>query len=379
MTEKNLVEKRELLSALQEELAVLRDHYTAKEEQCRHLQGEIDQCTLHNGRAAKLLHSLKAEKQKWTVLNRIIMDKFINLEGDCLLGAAISIYLSPLNAQYRDYFHRKWQSQLINNMRIKISGYYNFIKLFGDQIEIKRWVVHRLPPDNISIQNALIYSLSPIQTLLLDPQYQANAWIKSKHADNTDELSLLILQQHNARFLPVLRACIKYGKTALVENVGQDVTRAIYPLLMRDLSRIVRDRGDDAPVTTDRASAHHEESVVRETIVIDGVEVVVHEDFRLCITSELATPRFSSEVALYCNMINFALSEQALESQLLGIFVAERMGKLERAFHDTKLRTLECIEKLHTIEELILDALSKDVDTLLEDDRLIEHLAMSYV
>lgn len=95
-TEKNLVEKRELLSALQEELAVLREHYTSKEEQCRRLQGEIDQCTLHNGRAAKLLHSLKAEKQKWTVLNRLIMDKFINLEGDCLLAAAIIVYLSPL-------------------------------------------------------------------------------------------------------------------------------------------------------------------------------------------------------------------------------------------------------------------------------------------
>lgn len=70
-----------------------------------------------------------------------------------------------------------------------------------------------------------------MQTVLLDPQYQANGWIKGKHADNSDELSLVVLQQHNTRFLPVLRACMKYGKTALVENVGQDITRTIYPLL----------------------------------------------------------------------------------------------------------------------------------------------------
>lgn len=142
-----------------------------------------------------------------------------------------------------------------------------------------------------------------------------------------------------------------------------------------------KDKGDDTlpMVTTDRTSALIEQSTERETMVIDGVEVVVHENFRLCITSELAMPRFSSDVTLFCNLINFALSEQALESQLLSVFVAERMGKLERAFHDTKQRTLECIEKLHTIEELILDALSKDVDVLLEDDRLIEHLALSYV
>ena len=43
------------------------------------------------------------------------------------------------------------------------------------------------------------------------------------------------------------------------------------------------------------------------------------------------------------------------------------------------MRALECIEKLNTIEELVLDALSKEIEVLLADERLVEHLAMSYV
>lgn len=84
-------------------------------------------------------------------MNRIIIDKFINLEGDCLLAASMVTYLSQVNPKYRDYFSKKWLNMLRNHVRIKISGTYDFIKIFGDHIEIKKWLTESLPCDTFSI------------------------------------------------------------------------------------------------------------------------------------------------------------------------------------------------------------------------------------
>lgn len=90
------------------------------------------------------------------------MDKFVTLEGDCLLTSAIIIYLGQMTAEFRTHYARRWQRQCESSKRTRISAYYNLIKLFGDQLQIKRWIQQKLPSDTYSIQNAIIYDLTPI-------------------------------------------------------------------------------------------------------------------------------------------------------------------------------------------------------------------------
>lgn len=198
--------------------------------------------------------------------------------------------------------------------------------------------------------------LSRIQTILVDPQAQANAWIKEKYISQGDELGLLVLSQHNNKFARLLATAVRYGKSALVENVGQDIDRALLPFFNKEMI----EQGIDGP-----------------TITLGGVKTLIHPNFKLYVTSELSKPRFSPDFTVHSNIINFALSQQSLEAQLLGMYVAEKMGKLEDKFNDLKKKALECIVKLQEVENLIMAGLNNDVEIVLRDEKLIENLAQS--
>ena len=81
------------MGKLQVKLEELRDTYKEKEVAVRRLQDEIDECNIQKTRAVKLLNSLQGEKQKWSVLYRIVQENYDTLEGDCLLAVGIIIYL----------------------------------------------------------------------------------------------------------------------------------------------------------------------------------------------------------------------------------------------------------------------------------------------
>ena len=79
--------------------------------------------------------------------------------------------------------------------------------------------------------------LSPVQAVAIDPQYQANLWLKEDSKDGAEEGDLRLLTFHNPSFLRILSACMKFGKKALVENVGEDIDRALYPLFNKTMLR----------------------------------------------------------------------------------------------------------------------------------------------
>jgi dynein heavy chain len=67
-----------------------------------------------------------------------------------------------------------------------VSESFDFAGLFGESIVIKEWTINKLPSDQFSISNALIIDQSPIQSIIIDPQYQANIWIKTQFTGNRD-------------------------------------------------------------------------------------------------------------------------------------------------------------------------------------------------
>ena len=53
--------------------------------------------------------------------------------------------------------------------------------------------------------------------LMIDPQMQANKWIKNTEADNSIE----VVKASNVNVLRSLENCIRVGKPLLVEDVGE--------------------------------------------------------------------------------------------------------------------------------------------------------------
>jgi len=77
--------------------------------------------------------------------------------------------------------------------------------------------------------------------------------------------------------------------------------------------------------------------------------------------------------------VNFSPSQRSLESQFLSLYVSDKMSRVEERYFALKRRALDCIVRLQGIEELIMEGLDKEVEVVLRDDRLLDHLAQSNV
>jgi len=86
---------RVTILALQEELRAIRTEQKLKEDEIQEFQKEIDMCYFTRSSAARLLNELNGEMQKWRVSEIVSRDNLRNLEGDCLLAAAMVTYLAP--------------------------------------------------------------------------------------------------------------------------------------------------------------------------------------------------------------------------------------------------------------------------------------------
>jgi dynein heavy chain len=95
---------------------------------------------------------------------------------------------------------------------------------FADPIQIKDWLDNGLPNDSFSIENAIILELSALQPILIDPQSQANAWLRKQLPD------VRILNIQTTRFFTELKLHIKFGSTVIIENVSDSLPRKLYPL-----------------------------------------------------------------------------------------------------------------------------------------------------
>ncbi|KAK6991413.1 dynein heavy chain 6 axonemal, partial [Biomphalaria glabrata] len=64
---------------------------------------------------------------------------------------------------------------------------------------------------------------------MIDPQEQANRWIRNREALN----KLKIIKLSNSNFLRTLEACIRAGLPVLMEDVGEALDPALEPVLLK--------------------------------------------------------------------------------------------------------------------------------------------------
>lgn len=99
-----------------------------------------------------------------------------------MLGAGVMIYLAQFTNKFRAKFLQKWLDSLEDTSNLKFTLNFDFVALFADKIKVKEWVINNLPNDNFAITNAIIIEQSPVQSIIIDPQYQATNWIKMQNS-----------------------------------------------------------------------------------------------------------------------------------------------------------------------------------------------------
>lgn len=104
-------------------------------------------------------------------------------------------------------------------MNIPCSKQFSLIHTLGDTVLIRAWNIFGLPADNFSVENGIIIYSSTKWPLMIDPQGQANKWIKVMEKEN----NILVIKLSNVNYTTTLQLAIKNGLPVLLENVEEEI------------------------------------------------------------------------------------------------------------------------------------------------------------
>lgn len=116
-------------------------------------------------------------------------EQYFNLVGDAALSSAFMSLAGPFPADYREEMNAKWLKN-IRSIDIPHDPQFHFCSFLGSQATIKKWQGDGLPIDNFSTENGVLITKGDRWALNIDPQTQANSWIKKMHGKNLNILDV---------------------------------------------------------------------------------------------------------------------------------------------------------------------------------------------
>eukprot|EP00117_Sycon_ciliatum_P023820 scpid1450/ scgid20157/ Dynein heavy chain 3, axonemal; Axonemal beta dynein heavy chain 3; Ciliary dynein heavy chain 3 len=347
-----LTEKRAALKEITDKLDALNEQFAAMQAKCRDLESNIDICEKKLARAETLIGGLGGEKARWSEAAAQLLQRYIDLTGDVLLAAGVVSYLGAFTVDYRQECTADWQ-KLCRIKKIPCSEQFSLNATLGDPVKIRAWQIAGLPVDSFSIDNGIVVSNSRRFPLMIDPQGQANKWVKNM--EKTKKLSVIKLSDPN--YVRTLENSVQFGTPVLLENVDEELDPLLEPLLLKQTFK---------------------QSGV-EYIRLGENVIEYSRDFRFYITTRLRNPHYLPEVSVKVCLLNFMITPLGLEDQLLGIVVAKERPELETQKNELILESAANKKQLKEIEDQILEVLSSSEGNILEDEKAINVLSSSKV
>ncbi|XP_065826535.1 dynein axonemal heavy chain 3-like isoform X2 [Oscarella lobularis] len=342
--------KRSQLKEVEGKLQVLNDQFEVTMTKKQNLETQIDVCSKKLDRAEKLIGGLGGEKDRWSEAAKELGERYHNATGDVLLSSGVVAYLGAFTVDLRNECIAGWQKEC-QKRKIPCSSNFSLHATLGEPVKIRAWQIAGLPVDSFSIDNGIVVSNSRRWPLMIDPQGQANKWIKNLEKEN--KLSVIKLSDPN--YSRTLENSIQFGTPVLLENVGEELDPLLEPLLLK------------------------------QTYKQGGVEYIrlgeniieFSRDFRFYITTRLRNPHYLPEVSVKVTLLNFMITPLGLEDQLLGIVAAKEKPELEEKKNQLIVESAANKKKLKEIEDKILEVLSTSEGDILEDESAIQILSSS--
>lgn len=345
-----LAQKKAELAEVIALVDLLLQELSAAKEKMAELQKNRDDCAAKLVRAEKLITGLGGEKASWNTKSIGLGKDYVNLTGDILIASGIIAYLGVFTSPFRTEATNRWLT-LLQDLHIPASREFNLRTCIGEEVKIRQWVIEKLPNDSLSIDNAIILDNSRRWPLMIDPQMQANKWVKNTEGD---KLKVLRLNMNYARDL---ENSIQFGSPVLLENIGETLDAMLDPLLQK---------------------ACFKQGNV-EMIRLGDSTIEWSKDFKLYITTKLPNPHYAPEICVSVAILNFMATPEGLQDQMLGIVVAKEEPEIEEKRVNLVIESAKAKATLKEIEDKILALLSSSTGNILDDEELIETLAGSKV
>ena len=347
-----LAVKQAKLKDINDKVEALQKELDVAQKNKDRLEKEFDECSKQLDRAYKLIDSLGTEKGRWNDLAEQLKSFYVNLTGDVLVSSGMIAYLGAFTSAFRSQITAEWVEKCISK-NIPSSATFSLQQVLGDPVKIRQWNIDGLPSDAFSIENAIIISKGLRWPLCIDPQGQANRWIKTMEKK---KLLDVVKLNEGEKMRRTFENALQFGKPVLLENVGEDLDPSLTPILLKQ-------------TYVKGASVY---------IKLGDKELDYSASFCLYITTKLRNPHYLPEISTKVSLINFMITPEGLNDQLLGKLVSLEKPDLEKAKERLILESAENKKQLFEIEEQILKVLSESTN-ILADDAAIEILTASKV
>ncbi|CEM36965.1 unnamed protein product, partial [Vitrella brassicaformis CCMP3155] len=340
--------KRAQLKEVEDKLAGLNAELKNKEDEKNTLEAQVEDCKAKLIRAEQLIESLGGEKARWTEKAESLTIAYTNLTGDIMIASGIIAYLGAFTPGFRNDGIAEWV-KTCKDLDIPGTATFSLTNCLGEPVKIRAWTMRGLPNDNFSIENGIIMDKSRRWPLCIDPQGQANKWIKKMEQPN----KLVVAKLSDSDYLRRLEGSIQFGTPVLIENIAEELDPALEPVLLKQ--------------TFKKAGTL--------MIKLGDATIEYSENFRFYLTTKLRNPHYLPEVAVKVTLLNFMITQAGLQDQLLGIVVAKEKPDLEEEKARLIVEGAENKKQLKEIEDKILHVLSASQGNILDDETAIQVLS----
>ncbi|TGZ69565.1 hypothetical protein CRM22_003672 [Opisthorchis felineus] len=343
----SIQEKIKELEVTLKELTTKFEIASAEKQRC---QDEADATMKTIDLANRLVGGLASEKVRWANQVELFKSQAETLPGDVLLTAAFLSYVGCFTKRYRTAIMETCWVPFLKTLNPPIPQRQGLdpLQMLTDDAMVATWNNEGLPADRMSVENATILTNTERWPLMIDPQLQGIKWIKTHYESN-----LRVVRLGQKGYLDCIEQAITAGETVLLENIEETVDPVLDPLLGR--------------MTIKKGKA----------IRIGDKEVEYSPDFRLILQTKLANPHYKPEMQAQTTLINFTVTRDGLEDQLLANVVSKERPDLEKSKADLTRQQNEFKITLKQLEDSLLARLSAAEGDFLGDYALVENLETS--
>jgi dynein heavy chain len=355
ITMAQLAQAQSQLKSVQDRLAELDAGYKGAVAKKEELANKVKRAEIQLANADKLIGGLGGEGKRWTETTAKLTIDYENLTGDVVVSAGTIGYLGPFTAEFRQDMVKQWQAELVKAKLSHTEGCDVELTL-NEPVKLRSWQLAGLATDAVSTQNGIIMSRSRRWPLCIDPQGQANRFIRNFGKDPAVcENSMDICKLTDKNFLRALENGVRFGKWVLMENVQETLDASLETILLQTK---FKQGGVDMMKIGDNT-------------------IPYNDSFRFYLTTKLPNPHYAPEVCVKVTLLNFAITMGGLEEQLLGVAVQEEMPDLAETKTALTIGNAQMKKELYNIESTILHLLSHSEGNILDDTNLIETLAQA--
>jgi dynein heavy chain len=290
---KNAAEAK--LAAVTEKVARLEAELQAAVEKMASLEEQVERATVQLSNADKLISGLGGEAKSWEDTVVRLTEQLKNNVGDVLVCAGTISYLGPFTATYRARCVDEWIVAL-GKQGIPCTKDCSLAKILADPVLVRQWNIDGLPADSFSVENGIIMSVTKRWPLMIDPQGQANFFIKRSQAKA--QLKSIKASDSTKKIQQTLEMGIRLGQPVLLENVLEALDPFLDPVL---------------------ANQTYKDATGSLVIKLGENVIPYHADFKFSLTTVLPNPHYAPEVSVKVAMLNFAITQDGLEDQVSGL------------------------------------------------------------